>query len=224
MWAIPFTTRMTIVELKSNALWVHSPIQPDEKLHEAIGSLGDVKYFVAPNRIHSLGIEAWKHRYPSAEVWVSPQFRGRHPGIHVDSVIGGDRQMPWHDEIETLCFEGSNYLDEVVFFHKRSGTLILTDLIQRHDPDGESWFWRAMKGAAGVLGSSGGVARDLRSTFHDRDAARASAESLLDWHFDRVVISHGTCITNDARSAVKQAFQWMLNPSPAGGRGWSSRP
>ncbi len=210
MMTIPFETRMTVVALESGSLWVHSPFQPTPGLQADVDALGTVGFIVAPNKIHSLGVGPWKERYPSAEVWVSPRFRERHPRAPVDHVMGTEAPAAWNGQIELLCFGGSRFFDEVVFYHGASRTLILTDLIQRHDPAGESPFWRFVKRKVGVLGPSGGTARDLRSTFRDLAAARASAEALLRWDFDRVVIAHGTCITEDARRTVEQAFDWAL--------------
>ncbi len=210
MMTIPFATRMAVVELDNRELWVHSPIAPTSELQAAVEAVGTVRFLVAPNKIHSLGVGPWLERYPSAEVWVSPRFRERHPGVSVDHVIGEEASRAWGGEIEAHCFAGSSFLDEVVFYHSRSRTLIVTDLIQRHDPAGESWFWRLVKSAVGVLGPSGGTALDLRSSFLDRAAARASAEALLRWDFDRVVIAHGACITEDARRTVEKALDWAL--------------
>ncbi|MEM7412364.1 MAG: DUF4336 domain-containing protein [Myxococcota bacterium] len=207
---IPFATRMTVVETTPGSLWVHSPFDPTPGVGEAVDALGTVRWIVAPNKIHSLGVVPWKERYPEAEVWVSPGFRDRHPKLPADHVIGTGETPAWADAIEAHVFQGNVILDEVVFFHARSKALILTDLIQRHDPALESWFWRLVKGWVGVLGDSGGTARDLRSTFRDRDAARVSAEALLRWDFDRVVISHGSCITQDTRATVERAFAWAL--------------
>ena len=149
-------------------------------------------------------------------MWVSPRFGERHPDLPVDHVIGPHAEQAWGGEIATQYFAGSRFLDEVVFYHRRSRTLILTDLIQRHDPAGESWFWRCVKRAVGVLGSTGGTAKDLRATFADLAAARASAQAILRWDFDRVVIAHGLCITEDARRVVEQAFAWALEATPIG--------
>lgn len=67
---------MTIVELGSGELWVHSPVNLAGDVQGTVEALGSVKYIVAPNKIHSLGVEPWKERYPSAEVWVSEGCAG----------------------------------------------------------------------------------------------------------------------------------------------------
>lgn len=64
MFGIPFTTRMTIVRLSNGMLWLHSPIMPNSKRCTLVESLGKISYLIAPNKIHSLGIEPWKKRYP----------------------------------------------------------------------------------------------------------------------------------------------------------------
>lgn len=114
MMTIPFTTRMTIVELSPGVLWIHSPFEPIPEVQATVEALGSVKFIVAPNKIHSLGVMPWKQRYPSAAVCVSPRFRERHPSLPVDHVIEPDAPQAWDDQIESLCFAGSSFLDEVV--------------------------------------------------------------------------------------------------------------
>jgi hypothetical protein len=210
MMGIPFSTRMTVARLGDGSVWLHSPVDPTDDLCQAVDALGRVAHVVAPNKLHSLASPLWKRRYPSARLWVSPGLCQRHPGFPADEVMSEDRVTTWRDEIRHHVFRGSSFLDEVVFLHSESKTLIVTDLIQRHDPLEESWFWRLVKKAAGVLGEQGGTARDLRFTFSDRAAARESVSIVLGWDFDQVVLSHGLCITNNAKSVVKHAFRSWL--------------
>jgi hypothetical protein len=210
MLSIPFSTRSTIVKLATGELWIHSPVALTAERARDVEPLGPVGHIVAPNRIHSLGVEPWKRRYPSATVWVSPRFVERHPELPADHVLAGGAPAAWAGEIDQHVFSGSSFLDEVVFLHRPSKTLIVTDLIQRHERAAEGWFWRAVKGWAGVLGDAGGTSRDLRWTFRDRAAARASAEHILGWDFERLVISHGACVHENAKAVVTEAFAWLL--------------
>ncbi|MCG8414671.1 MAG: DUF4336 domain-containing protein [Pseudomonadales bacterium] len=209
MFAIPFSTRMTIVRLESGNLWVHSPIHPTPGRIDALRSLGTVRHIVAPNRIHSLGVSPFKEGYPNAEVWVSPKFPEAHQDIIIDAVFDSDSVPEWADEIEHHVFRGSFYLDEVVFFHKLSRTLIVTDIIQKHVAANDSFFWRQVKRLVGVLGKEGGVSLDLKASFTNRELARQSKEKVLSWDFDRLVISHGYCVDKDARSIVEKSLSWI---------------
>lgn len=208
MYGIPFSTRMTIVRLANGGLWLHSPVAPTDARIEAVNALGTVAQIVAPNKIHSLGVEKWKQIFPSAKSWVSPEFEHRHPDIPADGVLGDAAPSDWSADIDQHVFGGSIFLDEVVFLHRPSGTLIVTDLIQRHAADRQSWFWKMVKGWAGVLGD-GGTARDLRASFRDRDTARRSRDRILDWGFDKLIISHGACMSGGAKSYVGEALAWL---------------
>ncbi len=209
MYGIPFTTRSTIIRLASGGLWIHSPVLRNDKDFEAVDALGPVAYLVAPNKIHSLGVTPWKARYPQAETWLSPGFTQRHPDIKGDATFGVDPPGAWHAEIEFHVFQGSAFLDEVVFLHKPSRSLLVTDLIQKHDPKAQSLFWWVVKKAAGVLGKDGGTGRDLRATFRDRAAARRSRDQIMSWDFDNLIICHGECVRGGAKAAVEQAFSWL---------------
>jgi hypothetical protein len=210
MFRIPFSTRMTVVQLASGHLWLHSPVSPTPDRTAAVDALGPVAHLVAPNLFHNLGVAPWKAQHAEATVWVSPRFRRRSPHLPADHVLDDQPPEAWHDEIDQHVFRGNRLLDEVLFLHCPSRTLIVTDLIQRHDPRTASPFWRLVKGWAGVLGDEGGTSRDLRLMFRDRQAARRSAEHVLAWDFDRLVVSHGSCIPAHAKEAVARAFAWLL--------------
>ncbi len=211
MFGIPFETRACILRLNSGQLWVHSPVAPTPERLNAVRTLGDVGFIIAPNKIHSLGVDPWRAAFPEAEVWVSPGFEERHPKIAFDGVLTNTAPAIWADDIRQQVFHGHRVLDEVVFLHRKSRTLIVTDLIQKHDPSGENVFWRWVKNWAGILGKKGGTARDIRASIADRDAARRARDEILSWDFDALVISHGACLRTGAKADVARAFAWLDN-------------
>ena len=204
-----FKTRMTVVRLKAGGLWLHSPVRPTPERHRAVDRLGPVEHLVAPNKIHSLGIEPWKALHPNARVWASPAFNERHPDIAVDAALANDVEAPWSGEIDHCVIDGHAVLDEVAFLHKPSRTLIVTDFIQKHEAASESWIWRGVKRMAGVLGKGGGTAVDIRLSVRDKAAVRRSIETILDWDFDNLIIAHGQCLQGGAREDVGRAFDWI---------------
>lgn len=206
---VPFTTRMTVVRLASGEVWLHSPVRPTAERQSAVDALGPVEHLVAPNKIHSLGIEPWRVLYSSARVWVSPGFNERHPDIAVDTLLTADVEAPWSDEIDHCVVEGHRVLDEIVFMHKPSKTLIVTDLIQKHEIAHETWLWRGVKGMAGILGRDGGVPLDVKLSIRDKTAMRRSIETLLAWDFDNLIIAHGHCRQGGAKEDVRRAFDWL---------------
>jgi hypothetical protein len=211
MYSIPFSTRMTIVRLQSGELWLHSPVSPTPERCAAVEKLGVIKYLVAPNKIHSLGIQPWKERYPNTMIWVSPQFNDHHPDTKVDAILSNDVNAPWSDEIQHCMIAGHSYLDEVVFLHKASRTLIITDWIQKHDRAMQNWFWYMVKGMAGILDKDGGVPLDIQWTIDNFAAAQRSIDVIIHWNFDKLIISHGLCVYENAKAEVRRAFSFLLH-------------
>ena len=54
LMGIPFSTRMSIVRLKSGGLWLHSPVAVTAERCAAVDSRGPVEFIVAPNKIHGV--------------------------------------------------------------------------------------------------------------------------------------------------------------------------
>ncbi|MEH2571868.1 hypothetical protein V1272_001203 [Bradyrhizobium sp. AZCC 1708] len=49
---LPFTTRMTVVRLPSDSLFLHSPIKFDEGLARELQRIGEIRHLVSPNQFH----------------------------------------------------------------------------------------------------------------------------------------------------------------------------
>ena len=98
---------------------------------------------------------------------------------------------------------------EVVFFHRPSRSVIITDIVQNHDPAANSWFWRATKRLNGIVAPDGGCPRDWRLTVRDLDTARACRGRLLAWPTEQVLLTHGLCITEGAHAHLERAFAWL---------------
>ena len=104
-------------------------------------------------------------------------------------------------------------MTEVEFFHRASGTLILTDLIENFEPDKVSGFfmWLLMW-IGGVTPPHGGLPRDLRLTFtwrHKREL-RAAVETMLAWNPQRIIFAHGRWHERDGAAELRRAFAWLL--------------
>lgn len=202
---VPYATRAVLVRLPSGGLWFLSPPKLTEEDAQAVKALGPVEHLVEPNKIHSIGLASWHAQWPEAQVWVSPGFPSRHPGIAVDHVLG-EATVPWSEVIDHHLFAGHAILDEVVFLHRPSKTLLVTDLIQKHDPARDSPLFRVLKWFGGALGPRGGMPRDIRASFTDRQAARDSRARILSWNFDQLIVAHGLCVPTGAKAEVSRVL------------------
>jgi len=209
----PFTSRMTVARLADGALWCHSPIAPDPTLFAAIDALGPVRHLVSPNKLHYAHIAAWKRRYPDAVAWASPGVRERAASQNIevafDAELGDAPEPAWATELDQLHFRGSRVFEEVVFLHRASATLILTDLIENFEAAklGTAMRWIARLG--GVLDPDGKTPLDMRFTFRDRAAARACLQRVMDWRPQRVILAHGRCYLDHGEAELRRAFRWL---------------
>lgn len=103
-------------------------------------------------------------------------------------------------------------MTEVVFFHRHSRTLILTDLIENFEPSKLSgWLERALTWLGGVQDPDGQMPRDMRLTYRRQKASlRAAVEKLISWNPERIVLAHGRWYDHDGTAELQRAFRWLL--------------
>ena len=211
---MPFPTRMTTVRLHDGSLWCHSPIASDETLFREIDALGPVRHLVSPNLLHYASITAWKRRYPNAIAWASPGVRERaaaqHIGVAFDADLADAPPDAWAADLDQMRFRGSRVIEEFVFFHRASATLILADLIENFEPEKLTRGMRWLAWLGGVLDPDGKAPLDMRMTFmgHKR-LARESFDRVIAWHPQRVILAHGRCYERNAEAELRRAFRWV---------------
>jgi hypothetical protein len=195
--------RMTIVRLEDGALWLHSPIQIDETLRAELDALGPVRYVVAPNKAHHLFAKKCLALYPQARLFGAPGLEEKRPDL-VMTVLPPASPSEWAGQIDQVFVGGVPLLNETVFLHRASGTAIFTDVCQIwNGPLGwkESLFAR-LTGVRRKLT----VPRTIRLLVKDKEAFRASAQQLLAWPVQRVVVAHDSIVDVDARAHLVTAM------------------
>ncbi|MBO9353575.1 DUF4336 domain-containing protein [Bordetella petrii] len=209
-----FPTRMTVLRLAGGALFVHSPTALTPALRLAVERLGTPRWIVAPNRIHYWWVPDWHRAYARAEVFLAPrvleQAAGRidFPARPLQAPAG----YPWDAELASLPIAGG-YMTEVEFFHRRSRTLILTDLIENFEPAKlDSAFSRWLTRLGGVQDPDGQMPRDMRLTYaRRRGALRAAVEQMIAWDPRRVILAHGRWYPENGAAELRRAFRWLLD-------------
>lgn len=201
--------RMTVVRLDGGGLWLHSPLRLTEDLVAQVSALGPVQHLVAPNCLHHLFIGAWQRRFPDARMHGAPGLAAKRPDLTFDATLGeaATTAPAWGDDIDHLAIQGAPRLNESVFLHRPSRTLLVTDFaFNLTHPQG-----LAGRLVFSLMGVSGRVAqsRAWRLFTRDRQAARRSVERLLAWDFDRLVPAHGEIVPTGAVPLLERATTWM---------------
>jgi Domain of unknown function (DUF4336) len=200
--------RTTVVRLSGDALWVHSPCTPTDDVCAALDALGEVRWIVVPNRYHHLQAPATAARYPNALVVGPKSAQSRNP--HVNLTMGTDdpayiRSTP---ELIPIQLGGVPFLDETVFFHPASGSLIAADLLMsacEHD----HWTSRM---AARIFGHYGKVRTPPDVRWHTR-ASTALAESIARMRalpLQRILVARADPITDRPVQQLAEAWNFAI--------------
>lgn len=211
-YGMPFPTRMTVIRLADGSLFIHSPEKLDDDLRRAVEAKGEVRHLVSPNKLHHLFLADWLAAFPQARSYAAPGLPQKRPDLHFDVLLSDQPEAAWADEIDQLLFRGSPVMDEVVFFHCRSATLIVTDLIENFAPASLNIWQRGLARIGGVLAPHGSTPSDWRLTFRfgQPRLARQAAERIVAWQPRQIVLAHGLCVFEDAPVFLQQALAWAL--------------
>jgi hypothetical protein len=210
MLGFRYPTRMAVIRLPGGELFIWSPVALTQGLRAEIDVLGRVRHLIAPNALHHLFIAEWKQAYPDALLYAAPGLRGKCQDLAFDDELDSAPVPAWSGEIEHVVMKGNVITSEVVFFHHASRTVIFTDLIQQF-PTG--WFsgWRAMIAKWDLmLGPEPSVPRKFRAAFKDRRGAGAALGRILASPAQKVLMAHGTPVTEDGQAYLRRAFRWLL--------------
>jgi hypothetical protein len=207
-----FPTRMTLIRVGRDDLFVHSPTPLPDTLKAEVTAIGQPRWIIGPNRIHYWWIPDWHAAFPQAQVYLAPRIKENSRGrIDFDALaLDRDSSYPWDGEIATLAITGS-FMTEVVFFHRASRTLVLTDLIENFEREKlASPLMRWLTKWAGVQHPDGQMPRDMRLTFSKtKPQLRAAIETMLGWNPERVILAHGRWYDHDGTQELRRAFRWL---------------
>lgn len=202
-------TRMTVVRLPDGGLFLHSPVSATPELLREVESLGSVAYLVAPNKLHHLYVGEWKAAFPDAAIHAAPGLEEKRKDLAIAAILGDAPDPGWKDVIDQVFMPGFAFANEVVFFHRPSATLIVTDIafnLGAEAPLATRLFIRSV-GRLGELGPT--LVEKL--AIRDRAAFRTALERILEWPFDRVLVTHGMVVETGGREKLREGYAWLLD-------------
>ena len=204
-----YPTRMAVIRLANGDLFIWSPTALTATLCAAVDRLGPVRHLVAPNSLHHVFLPDWKLAYPEALVYAAPGLRQKRKDIVFDRDLSETPEASWAGEIDQAVMNGNAITTEVVFFHLSSGTVLFTDLLQRFPAD---WFtgWRGIVVKLDLMvAPEPTVPRKFRVAFTQRKAARVALSRILSWPAQKVLMAHGTPVTEGGQVFLRRAFAWL---------------
>lgn len=211
-------TRMTVVRLSSQELVVISPIQVSDAIVRQLDELGTVSHIIAPNLYHYLFAADFKMSYPNATFWATSGLEVKKTDLSIDQIIKSDENSLWNgiehilfDGFRTLGLNGFDSLNECVFFHASSRTLILTDTALHFDESFPVITQLATRVLGGYKSLSPSFLERVATT--DKEKVRGSVEKVLSWDFERVIMAHGSIVDQNGKEKFKQGYEKFLGQS-----------
>jgi hypothetical protein len=179
-------------------------------MKEALRCIGRVNFIIAPNRFHHLFVADYQRAFPEAECFCAPGLDQKRKDLRFTAVLSDTPPVGWSGPIDQLIFTAFPPLNEVVFLHRASRTLLLTDLLFNVAPEkAGSVLSRTLLRLDGCNGNPA-VARTFRLALKfRRHAARVLIDRILAWDFDRVIMAHGEIIETDGKRALARAWSFL---------------
>ena len=213
LWSMDYTThssgvvfscRTFIIRLNED-LVVISPGPWEDEYRDELAALGQVKWLIAPNAFHHISFRPWQKQYPDAQHWGTKALQEKRPKVQFSHIWEGECPFRGLD-LRIYGLEGIPKINELVFFHQPTGSLIVTDLIfnVRSYASGMSKFFFYIFGIYNRVGTS----LLFRLFTSDRSALKKSLEPLLDLPIQRVMMNHGEFIESDAKPTLEAALAW----------------
>lgn len=201
------TATMTVLDLGGDQLLIYSPLSMTPERRAAVEALGTVAHLYAPNTFHHLYIGEWAEAFPAARLHAPAGLASKRDDLTIDRTHGDLPEPSFAGVIDEQIIEGFR-LEESVLFHRRSGTLVVADLV--HNVGRPSGGWTVAYCRLMGFYDQVALSRAIRWTgFSDRVAARRSIDAVLEQPIERVVVGHGNPVEAQPREALAAAFAWL---------------
>ena len=208
-YGVPLLTRMAVVRLSGDRLFVYSPVYLSDEVRRAVNGLGTVAYIVEPNKIHNLAMAEWMEAYPHARTYAPPGLPERRPDLHFDELLTPQPAAAWADELAHVLTAGNVFFSEALFFHRKSGTVMVADFVENADKHTAPTYALILSRPFGVLRRPT-ASPEFKMFTHDADALAASLAPARAWPIQRIFLCHGKLITEDAQATFNQVADELI--------------
>jgi hypothetical protein len=197
--------RATVMALANGELAIHSPVAMDESVVTAVRRLGPVLHLIAPSALHHMHLPAALKHFPEAKVYGTRALLKKRKDLNLHAILNDGIPAEMAGDLSSITLAGAPNVDETVFFHKASRSLLVTDMVFHITrPQGiMSKLMLSCTGTNGRLAQS----RLWHLFAKDKKSFVQSTHEMLGWNFDRLVPCHGDVLATGAKAAVQSALR-----------------
>jgi hypothetical protein len=196
---------VTVIRLSSGRTILHSMApftDADAAAIRALGSGSGPGWLVEAMLLHDTYAREGARVFPDVPFLGPPGF-DKVTGLTVQPLLPAPPE--WQGEVDVIAIEGAPKLNEHVFIHRPSRTLIVADLIFNFPSDERGWnriFHRYIAG----LWRYPATSRIFKFCVSDRKAFRTSIAHILQQDFDRIITGHGEVIESNGKALLQRAL------------------
>ena len=154
-------------------------------LKTQISNIGEVGYLFSGNNLHNMSFINWARTFPKAEAWVTPGIPEKLPDLDNYNVL---KKNIWSEDFDATSMKKVPKFDETVFYHYKSKSLIVTDLVQNH-------VKRGVYLAPPLL---------REGTIQDQKAFSDFIKHIKTWDFHRIIVTHGDIVEVQAKQKFRR--------------------
>lgn len=205
-------TRMTVIRSKNNQLSIISPIKINDAIKKQLDEIGIVTNIIAPNLFHYLFAFNCKNLFPTSTFWADLDLKKKKPELPIDKTFdyeGGNLddhlKYTFFDGFKTITLNGFSPLNEFIFYHVLSKTLILTDTAFNFDEN----FSFSTKLVFRLIGGYNNLSPSLleKVATTDKNKIKNTLQKILNWDFDRIIMAHGSIIESNGKEQFIKGFE-----------------
>ncbi len=204
-YGLPLGRRVTAIRTLSGEVVVFSPLRWSPAREAELAALGKVTLMVVPSRWHDRYFDGYIDRLPDCRFTGSAGVRANHGAWNLASSESCAKTL---GEFEWCTLPGMPHVEETVFFHRPSRTLILADVLFNLGA-GDTATTRVLYRLAGI-GPQPGPSRLEKFLIRDRRAFAEGWRRVLAWDVARVAVGHGQVIDRDANRVLREAYAFLL--------------
>lgn len=199
----PMPARSTQIILKNGQSLLISPIKFTESQIAEIEKK-PVAALIAPNCFHHLHIQKAAENLKLSNLLYASGLQQKRADVKWTAVLS-EETWPYKDEVKIICVGGTSKLNESVFYHIESKTLITTDLFfhfQNLKPNLKNFIYKIM----GTFNKPA-VSRLVKLFANDKNLLKADIKRVLELDFKNLVMAHGEIINGNAKEVFITALK-----------------
>ena len=206
-----FYTRMTIVKLNDNTIALFSPCEISRDLKIQINKIGKVKHIFFAGNFQYKNIKSVKSVYHEAKIYICHGINKKQKDLKFDKILNNS---PILEEFEQIQIIDSKIMWEVAFFHKETKTLILVNLLENitDKTKGVSFLLKIWSKIFRMWNKTK-PALEYQFGWKNKKSAGNCLNQILEWDFDKIIISYGDLITKNAKQIARKAWNTPLKYS-----------